>query len=232
MNKLLLVALGIGIMIPTTVGAANAQQGATSISPKARSQAKWYNAPREIQIIDERPVVRDFREPPQAANPIELPPGPGAHRGQYGGGGGALGDDGSGTLPGNGTPIGGGPDRGYRTPEEMNPNSVPLEKTGFNRMPTNIPAAGMGPKGPLPGGYTTGIMGKVAAPKYPNGLPASPLVGHRANPNGGPAAKPTPVYSYSPGASYGNGVGTATGAGGANTAVTGKLMNRLLNKVQ
>ncbi len=32
-----------------------------------RAQQQWYNAPRELQIVDERPVVRDFRESPQPA---------------------------------------------------------------------------------------------------------------------------------------------------------------------
>jgi hypothetical protein len=234
MNKLLFMALGIGIILPATVTAAQAQQNATTVNPKARSKAVWYNSPREIQIIDERPVVRDFREAPQTPAPIQLPPGPGSHPGAYGGGGGAMGDDGSATLPGGGLPMGGGNggEPGYRTPDQINPNAVPLDKVGFNRNPSNIPAAGMGPKGPLPGGFTTGIYGKVAAPKYPNGLPASPLLGKHTAPSTAPAAKATPVYSYNPGNSYGNGVGTSSGNGGASTAVTGKLMNRLLNKVQ
>jgi hypothetical protein len=37
----------------------------------------WYSAPREMQIIDERPAVRDFREAPTPPKPIALPPGPG-----------------------------------------------------------------------------------------------------------------------------------------------------------
>jgi Ca-activated chloride channel family protein len=33
---------------------------------KSRDKITWYNAPRELQIIDERPVVIDFREAPMA----------------------------------------------------------------------------------------------------------------------------------------------------------------------
>lgn len=232
MNKLLAVALGIGVMIPMTAGSAQAQQNQSVINPKARQKTTWFNAPREIQIIDERPVVRDFREAPQTAAPIQLPPGPGAHPGAYGGGAGALGDDGGATIPGGGMPIGGPADRGYRTPDEINPNSVPLEKTGFNRMPSNIPAGGLGPKGPLPAGFTTGIHGKVAPPNYAAARMANPLAGRRSPAQTAAAPRPVPLMQYNPGQGYGQGVGTSSGNGGANTSVSGKLMNRLLNKVQ
>src|SRR5438552_9013189 len=103
MNKIGLVALTIGLLTVCTIAPAQAQQ----VNTKAKSQAKWFNAPREIQIIDERPMVRDFREAPSAPQSINLPPGPGEHRGEFGGGGGALPDEG-GVLPSGGMPIGGG----------------------------------------------------------------------------------------------------------------------------
>ncbi len=46
------------------------------INTKSLEKATFYNAPREIQIIDDRPVVRDFREAPTQDQGIELPPGP------------------------------------------------------------------------------------------------------------------------------------------------------------
>lgn len=39
-------------------------------------QAKFFMAPRRLQIIDERPIIRDFREAPNGAFGIELPPPP------------------------------------------------------------------------------------------------------------------------------------------------------------
>jgi hypothetical protein len=36
----------------------------------------FYQAPREMQIIDDRPVIRDFREAPVMPEQVQLPPAP------------------------------------------------------------------------------------------------------------------------------------------------------------
>jgi hypothetical protein len=221
MNKLGLLALGSGILAALMAAPADAQ----TINQKARQKASWYNTPREIQIIDERPVVRDFREAPQTPQSISLPPGPGEHRGMYGGGGGAMPDESS-VLPSGGMPIGGGAgDPGYRLPNDTNP--VPLDHGDLAHRPSNIPAGGIGPKGPLPpGGYTTGVHGTVAAPRYPNGLPAGPALS--GGPARGPMAVAKPVATYNPSVnSYGPSVGTGSGGGGASTDVRGKLLRNV-----
>lgn len=198
--------------------AAKAQQ----INEKARQKATWYNAPREIQIIDERPMIRDFREAPVAPGMIQLPPGPQGFGGAGGGGGGGAMPDGGGgmpVLPGSGMPIGdSGP--GYRTP--IDPMGS-LPKSGFGR-DTNIPARGMGPKGPLPGGFTTGIHGQV----MPFAKASSPAMG--AGNRG--AARPSRPVASAPAASYGGNYtspSTSSGVGGmgASTAVRGALLTRL-----
>jgi hypothetical protein len=221
MKKFALLALSTGLL--ATVAVPAYAQG--TVNTKARQKATFYNAPREIQIIDERPMVRDFREAPQHAQSIELPPGPGEHRGMYGGGGGALPDEG-GVIPSGGIPIGGnGGDPGYRTPIETSP--VGLDKADLNHRPSNIPAAGLGPKGPLPGGFTTGVHGRVSAPNYPQGLVAGPAQSGGRRPMV-QAPKGPQTASYTPtGAGYGNSVGTGSGKGGANSSVRGVLLNKL-----
>ncbi|MGH7192861.1 MAG: hypothetical protein ACREJM_04905 [Candidatus Saccharimonadales bacterium] len=218
MNKIGFLALSSGLLAALIAAPSDAQ----TINQKARQKASWYNTPREIQIIDERPVVRDFREAPTNPQSIQLPPGPGEHRGMYGGGGGAMPDAAS-VIPAGGMPIGGDAgDHGYRLPNDTNP--VPLDHGDLAHRPSNIPAGGIGQKGPLPGGFTTGIHGKVSAPNYPQGLAAGPAPSgpHRS----GPMAAAKPVATYNPSVnSYGPSVGTGSGAGGASTNVRGKLLN-------
>jgi hypothetical protein len=218
MNRVAVVAVSLGVLTGLIGAPAQAQQ---TINQKARQKASWYNSPREIQIIDERPTVHDFREAPVAPQSIKLPPGPGAARaGDYGGGAGAL-PEGGDVIPAGGMPIGGQGDPGYRTPMES--NSVPLDKGDFGHRASNIPAGGIGPKGPLPGGFTTGIHGRVSPPSYPQGKMAGPAqAGNRV-----PTAKGPAVNSYSaPGGGYGQSVGTGGGAGGANISLIGKLLKK------
>jgi hypothetical protein len=220
MNKVAVIAVTLGVLTGLMAAPAQAQQQQT-INQKARQKASWYNSPREIQIIDERPMVRDFREAPQTPQSIALPPGPGAAKpGQYGGGAGAM-PEGGDVIPSGGMPIGGQGDPGYRTPIETSP--VGLDKADLNHRPSNIPAAGLGPKGPLPGGFSTGIHGRVSPPNYAQGQSAGPaLAGNRS----GPAVKAPVVNSYTAGGGYGQSVGTGGGAGGANISLTGKLLKK------
>ncbi len=82
----------------------------------------------------------------------------------------------------------GGP---YRT-DGLTGNPIPLPcARGFGAQGTNIPSRGMGPKGPLPGGFSSGIHGKIM-----------------------PWAKPTPVAGA--GAGRPNGMGRPSASGVAN----------------
>lgn len=150
---------GFAIAVP-----ANAQG---MINEKARQKATFYNAPRQIQIIDERPLIHDFREAPQAPGMIQLPPGPGAYPGGAGGGAGGGQMSTGGALP-------------YRTPS--NPMGA-LPKSGFGQF-SNIPARGMGPQNALPRGTSTGVH---AAPAAATARPAAnrPMLG-----GAGPAPGP------------------------------------------
>jgi hypothetical protein len=224
MTKLGLLACSLGVL---AVAALAAPADAQTINPKARQKTTWYNAPREIQIIDERPVIKDFREAPAAAQGIQLPPGPQAGGGFGGGGGGALGDDGGGTIPAGGIPIGGAPgQQGYRNETPGGPLGLP--KADFGHRPSNIPAGGLGPKGPLPGGYTTNRLAGQLKPWSP-GQGVNPNVGR---PMGRQAAAPTqyaaPAATYNPGGGYGPSVGGGSyGGGGSSTSVSARLLKKV-----
>jgi hypothetical protein len=190
------------------------------IKTNALEKVHSYQAPREIQILDERPVVKDFREAPQAAGTIDLPPGPQGSGGGYGGpGAGAAGDPGS-SLPSGGLQLG-GPNQGYRSaPQEL----VPLPKSGFGG-PSNIPARGLGPKGPLPG-VTQGVLGKLLNAQKPTGAGAgSPNgIGNRAR-SAGNTARPAPA-AYSGGYGQGSGSGFGGNSSRTETMVRGSLLKQ------
>jgi len=220
MKKRALVVLGL---VSATVAAANlpacAQGGfQAKIHQNELQKAKFYNAPRQVQILDERPIIRDFREAPQGSPEIALPPGPSGRPGGYGGNGaGALGDIPSGG-PGGGNPIQlGGP--GVQPYRSQNPNmqggNLPLPKSGFLG-PSNIPSGGIKPAGALPEGNTTNrLSGKMFSPKQPIALPG-PDAGSLSGPAGrggmlNKAAKPIQTASY--GSNYGSSTPISTGSG-------------------
>ncbi len=176
-------------------GAANAQRINTDVKEKSH----WYNAPREVQIIDNRPVVRDFREPDQKPGQIELPSGPPAV-------------DGS-TIPSGGLPLGGGAgSKGYRTP--VDPLGDLPNARGFGG--TNIPARGVGPRGVLPNGTSSrSAIGKLLTPQTPSGAYAGPIKGI-SKPSGhtlGNTTAPS-IASYG---GYGTGNGSGVGASSSRT---------------
>jgi hypothetical protein len=200
-------------------------QNTTSVNKKALEKSTFYSAPREIQILDERPVVKDFREAPENAGSIDIPPGPNA--GSVGGhGGGALGPNGG--APGANIPAGGLqlPAGNSPTYREAPAALRTLPKSGFGG--SNIPARGMGPRGLLPG-ITTGVVGKIMAQNKPTptGEAAGPAKGMKANSGrtvgntAGPAAA-----SYSGG--YGTGAGPNYGGSASRTEtfVRGSLLRK------
>lgn len=207
-SKLLIAAL-FCLSVLAIAGPASAQG---MISEKARQKATFYNAPRQIQIIDERPVIHDFREAPQAAPMMQLPPGPGAYPGGAGGAGGQGQMMNGGALP-------------YRTP--VNPMGA-LPKSGFGQF-SNIPARGMGPQQALPNGTTSG--GHVALPKQA----AAPVASRSMLPGAGgarpaAAARPAaPVAAAGYGGNYTRTTGATGGGSSVSSNVSGRLMNRLKN---
>lgn len=191
-------ALLIALVQPAIFAPAAFAQGAT-VNNNALERSRWYTAPREIHVLDERPVVRDFREAPVRPGQTAIPPGPGAIGGP---GAGGIGDVGGGTginptIPAGGLPIPGGTGPGYRSdPTGMST----LPQSGFGG--TNIPARGMGPRGILPG-VSTGVVGKIMNQNNhikQSSAPAKGLSAKGAS-GGGKASGPPTIASYG---NYGN----------------------------
>ncbi len=196
------------------------------IDQRKLDKTTFYSAPRQMQILDERPIIKDFREAPQAQQQIELPPGPQGFGGGGGGGAGALQGGGPGGGGGGAPMQMGGPVVQPRTSNGMVPSAGALPKSGFG--PSNIPARGMGPKGPLADATTTNrLMGKMMTPPKAQGASAGPARGmapSRGPTNGnynGPA-----VSSYSGGYGSGSGAGFGGDSSRTNTAVRGTLLKK------
>ena len=190
------IAMAIGLISAVPASA-------QTIQVPHRQKASWYTAPPELQIIDERPVVHDFREAPAAPQMMQLPPGPAAAAG------------------------GGGGPGGYRTPNPGYPLGLP--RADFGHSMSNIPQGGIHSAAPLPNGNTTGIHGKTATPQ----LGRAPMLNKPGTRAAAPAAAPrsTPQYTASYGGGYGQSPISNSRGGGANTAVNGKLLN-MLHKVK
>jgi hypothetical protein len=208
---------GLGILAAVCLAP---DASAQTMDKRSMSKATWNQSPREFQIIDDRPIIKDFREAPVQPQGIQLPPAPQGFGGPGGGGGGGAMGDGAPTVPAGGMPMQGSMGPGYRS-DNPGMGALPLPKSGFGR-DTNIPAGGMAPKTMLPSGQTTGVHGHMMTPTARTAQPAA-AAGNRSAmaPARGPAA-----------ANYGGNYTQASGGGavagtGATTAVRGVLLNRL-----
>ncbi len=218
MRKLFLLGLAMSTMCSFALVAAPAH--AQKVNAKAQEKVRWFTAPREMQIVDERPIIKDFREAPQAEQMIDLPPGPQAGGGGMGGGGsGALGGGGP-TLPAGGMQLGGPGASPYRA------SSGPSLPNARGFQGTNIPAKGFAPKGLQNGQSTNRLMGKMMPPAQGNPSAGAargmgPTVGRSSgNAPAGPVAA-----SY--GRGYGSGSGAAVGdSSRTDTAVRGFLLKK------
>lgn len=196
------------------------------IDQRKLDKTTFYSAPRQMQILDERPIIKDFREAPAAQQQIELPPGPQGYGGGGGGGAGALQGGGPGGGAGGAPMQMGGPVVQPRTSNGMVPSAGALPRSGFG--PSNIPARGILPKGPLADGTNTNrLMGKMMTPPKAQGASAGPARGMAPTkgPTNGNYSGPA-VSSYSGG--YGNGSGA--GFGGASSRTDTSVRGSLLRK--
>jgi len=57
-------------------GQAALAQNSVTLHKGQLQQAKWYNAPINVQITDDRPRVKDFRQPDEAPQDFVIPVGP------------------------------------------------------------------------------------------------------------------------------------------------------------
>jgi hypothetical protein len=215
-GNLLLVPMVAAVTFGLMATKAEAQ-GGPRVKTNAQEKSTWYSAPHEFQIVDERPVIKDFRSAPQAAGSIELPPAPQGFGGAGGGGGsGALGGGSGAAPPAGGIGIpGSGP--AYRSEQAA------LPKSGFGG--SNI-GKGLHPGGMLPG-VNQGIVGKMMNQQKPGPGSAGPAKGMSVNPghtSGNSSAPAAATYS----GGYGSGSGSSFGgsASRTDTSVRGSLLRK------
>lgn len=223
----LTIAFAAGLTVCVYAEPAQAQfKGHSKIRKTHMEKSTWHKAPRQFQIIDDRPIIKDFREAPSSPEHISLPPPPrGFHGAHRGGGHGAMGE---GPAMGGSNPMrlqGAPGDLPYRTGNGG--RQLPLPKSGFGRH-TNIPARGMAPKHALPSGHTTNrLMGKMNAPKKMISRRAINPGALKSGSRGARSRRSAPkVSSY--GKNYGSGSGS--GYGGANSSTKTFVRGSLLKK--
>jgi len=218
-GKNVFYALAVGVCTLSSLVVAN-PASAQAVNGAARQKSNWHESPHEIQIIDERPVIRDFREAPSAPQMIQLPPPPQGSMGGYGGSGnGGLAGGGPAAIPAAGIPLGN--NQGYRSAPASAMGALP--QSGFGRG-SNIPAGGIGPKGPLANGTTTGVTGSINPGPRKQGSGAGPARGMSPNSGRSNGNSNAPVASYSGGYGTGSGAGYGGAASRTDTAVRGTLL--------
>ena len=61
--------LGIALAVCAVTATANADPSKANSS---KEKAGWYSAPPELQVLDDRPVIKECRQPPQEEKIIEI----------------------------------------------------------------------------------------------------------------------------------------------------------------
>ncbi len=137
-HKLYLAITTGALVLSALTSSAQAQSPSVSLKKGQLQQAGWYKSAPQVQIVDDGPVVHDYRTAPHEDQAYQIPIGPAGT---------------SGRIPEGGIPLGNGGPQMMR----VAPNSLP--QSGFG---TNMPARGMGPARALPG-TEMGQLGKQYA---------------------------------------------------------------------
>lgn len=197
-----LAALTAGAFALTAVTSAGHAQGTVNLKKGQLQQAGWHKSALQVQIVDDGPIVHDYRTAPQEDKPYQIPIGP------AGGGG---------RIPEGGIPLGNG------GPQQMRvaPNALPQASFG-----TNMPARGMAPARALPG-TEMGQLGKQYAAEQrrsQNNVSARPIgLGRPVS----AAAAPNRIASP---ASYGPAYKSSGGGYVAQQSTSASLRGKLLGK--
>jgi len=204
-HKLYLVLTTGALVLSALTSSAQAQSPSVAIKKGQLQQAGWYKSNAQIQIVDDGPVVHDYRTAPHEDQAYQIPIGPAGT---------------SGRIPEGGIPLGNGGPQMMR----MAPNSLP--QSGFG---TNMPARGMGPARALPG-TEMGQLGKQYAAEQrrsaQNNVSARPIGLGRGN---SAAAAPNRMASSpaSYGAAYhGSGGGYVAPSSSSSASVRAKLLGK------
>lgn len=167
---------------------------------KSLEKVRWFNAPRQIDIIDDRPIVHDHRTGPEAAESFDIPIVPLPMQVAQAGG--------NSPIPAGGIQVAGG-GLPYRTNTPMLGGLPTLPKVAYD---SNIPAHGLAKHLNLPGATTTNrLAGKMMPKSNPAQSQRRPgdLIAHLPIGNSSPAVW---VYDKS--------TGHGSAAGGATTSAT------------
>jgi hypothetical protein len=154
-KRWLLVAVSavVALCLNSFGSAANAQ-GSVNVKKGQLQQTGWYKSNMQVQIVDDGPVVHDYRTAPANDPGFQIPVGPaGANNGRIPEGGIPLGDAGGPRMP------------------RIERNTLP--QSGFGS--SNIPARGMGPATALPGTKMGGLGNQGAQQKTSTGVAARPI---------------------------------------------------------
>ncbi|MBU6451995.1 MAG: hypothetical protein KGS72_09480 [Cyanobacteria bacterium REEB67] len=192
----------MALCLSTFTSAARAQ-GSVNVKKGQLQQTGWYKSNMQVQIVDDGPIVHDYRTAPAKDPGYQIPIGP-------------AGAD-NGRIPEGGIPLGGDGPRQMR----LAPNTLP--QSGFGG--SNIPARGMGPATALPGTKMGGLGNQYAQQqKSSTGVSARPIGRPQTvSQSAGPASYGS-GYGGPSGVSYGG-----AGSGGSSSAnVSGKLLRSSL----
>lgn len=210
MRKFILVALSGFALVASAGSNANAEgysnSGGFKVDKSTLQKADYYNAPREYHLLDERPILRDFRTAPVEPNVIEINAGPLPSRP----GTRSSWSDGSGGSNGGASPF-----------RSAAPNLTTLPKSGFGSEPNFNPNRGV-PRN-LPNGTSIGNNVKQAVSGRMNLLDRIASKNASNQPKGA-NAQTIEIANYKP--YVGTGSETARGTS-TKAEATGRLLPRL-----
>jgi len=175
-----------------------AQAQSVNVKKGQLEHATWYKSNMQVQIVDDGPIVHDYRQGPQNDPGFQIPIGPaGANNNR---------------IPEGGIPLGDGP-------RQVRMERSALPQSGFGA--SNIPARGMGPAVALPGTKMGGLGGQGGGggQKSTTGVSARPISRPGTTSAAASPAAYTGGYGSGGGANYGGG-----GGGSSSTSVRAKLL--------
>jgi len=190
------ILVGVSAVMALCLNTFGSEAKAQSVNVKKGQleHTTWYKSNMQVQIVDDGPIVHDYRQAPAKDPGFQIPIGPaGANSNQ---------------IPEGGIPLGDGP-------RQVRMEHSALPQSGFGS--SNIPARGMGPASNLPA-TKMGGMGGNGGPKTGTGTSARAIgrpgiTSQAASPaaysGGGGSAGPT----------YGGG-----GSSSSSTSVRAKLL--------
>lgn len=194
--------LGLAVFSQVEASAQNA--GSINIKKNQLQQAGWHKSPLQVQILDDGPVIKDYRTAPASDQGYNIPLAPTGNNG--------------GRIPEGGLPFNTG--SGPVTPRIQTPN---LPQAGFG---SNIPARGMGPATALPGVKMGGLGNQYAQQQQSKSTVAARPVGLGKPASGMRAAAAPASYGSSYGGSGGGGGYYGGGGSSSSTAVRAKLLGK------